>query len=184
MKKIVIIVLCLFLITGCSIKKVKELTDSEKFATEYNIDEENPFIYATYEDIDNIFKTNGIIFLATPDATGSQKATKVLLEVAKKNNIKKIYYYNPKKIKGKNPKKYKKLVKRVEEYLEKEDKEENYKSVLPILISVKNGNIVGFNNYFSKESELSEEKLTKKKLNEIKKEYEDILKYRKCTNYD
>lgn len=182
MKKVVIIVLCLFLITGCSVKKVKELTDAEKFAAEYNIEDENPFIYATYEDIDSIFNTDGIIFLATPDATGSQKATKVLLEVAKKNNTKKIYYYNPKKIKGKNPKKYKKLVKRVEKYLEKEDKEENYKSVLPILISVKNGNIVGFNNYFSKESELSEEKLTKKKLNEIKKEYEDILKYRKCTN--
>ena len=172
MKKIVVIVLCLFIITGCSVKKVKELTDSEKFATEYNIEEKNPFIYATYEDIDNIFKTNGIILLATPDSNGSQKAIKIIIDVAKENDIKKIYYYNPKKIKEKSPKKYNKLIKKLEEY----------KLNLPILLSVKNGNIVGYNNYFSKESELSEEKLTKKRLNRIKKEYKDILNYKECTD--
>ncbi len=182
MKKVVIIILCMFLITGCSVKKVKELTDSEKIAAEYDIEEKNPFIYATYEDIDNIFKTNGIIFLATPDSNGSQKAIKILVDVALENDTKKIYYYNPKKIKEKSPKKYNKLVKKLEKYLENDEKDDKYELNVPILLSVKNGSIVGYNNYFSKESQLSEEKLTKKKLNKIKAEYKDILDYKECTN--
>ena len=89
MKKVVIIILCLFLVTGCSIKKVKELTDSEKFAAEYNINKNNPFIYAKYDDIDNILNTNGIIFFATPDGPGSKKAAEILNEVTKTTETKK-----------------------------------------------------------------------------------------------
>lgn len=181
MKKVVIIILCLFLMTGCSVKKVKELTDSEKFATEYNIVENNPFVYAKYDDIDNILNTSGIIFFATPDGTGSKKAAEILNEVAKITKTKKIYYYNPNKIKDSDTKKYKKILKYLDEYLiENKDKEKELN--LPIVMSVSNGKIVGYSNYLSKESHLSEEKLTKKKINVIKDEYKKILNYEECSN--
>lgn len=181
MKKVVIIILCLFLVTGCSIKKVKELTDSEKFAAEYNINKNNPFIYAKYDDIDNILNTNGIIFFATPDGPGSKKAAEILNEVTKTTETKKIYYYNPNKIKDSNPNKYKKILKYLDEYLIK-NKDGKKMLNLPIVMSVYDGKIVGYSNYLSKESHLSEEKLTKKKINIIKKEYKKILNYEKCSN--
>ncbi len=181
MKKLIIIILCLFIITGCSVKKVKELTDAEKFATEYNISDKNPFIYASYEEIDSIFKSNGIIFLASPDYAGSQKAAKILNEVAKTTKTDKIYYYNSTKIREKNSKKYKKLVKYLEKYLKK-SKDDEVSLSLPIVISVKDGKIMGYSNYFSKESHLSEEKLTKKKINIIKNEYKKILNKEECSN--
>ena len=49
-------------------------------------------------------------------------------------------------------------------------------------MSVSNGKIVGYSNYLSKESHLSEEKLTKKKINVIKDEYKKILNYEECSN--
>ncbi len=181
MKKLIIIIVCIFLITGCSVKKVQELTDAEKFATEYNISDNNPFVYATYEEIDNIFNSSGIIFLASPDYSGSQKAAKVLNEVALKNKTDKIYYYNSTKIREKNSKKYKKLVKYLDEYIKK-SKDEEVELNLPIIVSVKEGKIIGYSNYFSKESHLSEEKLTKKRLTIIKEEYKKILNYEECSN--
>lgn len=179
MKKVVIVILFIFLITGCSIKKVKELTDSEKFATEYNIEAKNNFVYADYDEIDKIFNTSGVIFLATPDSSGSQKSAEILNEIINKNNHEKIYYFNPKEIEKKNSKEYKKLIKYLKEYLVL-TKDNEYELNLPILLSILDGNIVGYSNYLSKESHLSEEKLTKKKLNIIKSEYQKILNYKEC----
>ena len=62
MKKVVVVIaiFSLLLINGCSVKKMEELTDAEKFANEYSISEKNPFHYATVDDvldlIDNAFK--------------------------------------------------------------------------------------------------------------------------------
>ena len=57
MKKLVVVFLILIIFTtGCSVKKVEELTDSEKFAKEYNISKNNPFVYSSYKDIVAIFK--------------------------------------------------------------------------------------------------------------------------------
>ena len=105
MKKLAVLVLIgLFIVTGCTVKKVKELTPAEKFSSEFGVSSKNPFLYAKYDDIVNIMDTDGIFLLANPDDEGSVKAVKIITKVAKDNNIEKIYYYNPKKIK-KNKKK-------------------------------------------------------------------------------
>lgn len=179
MKKVVVFVsvLIIMLSTGCSVKKVEELTDAEKFAREFNVSENNPFIYADFDDILNVFENgSGIIFLADSDYEGSLKAAKYLLKAAKENEILNIYYYNPKKIEEKNPKKYKKLYDEIKSDLEKE--EEEFTLILPTVYSLKDGKIINYSNYFANEEELSEEYLTKKKVKEIKNKYKDILTYK------
>lgn len=180
MKKILIfLIISLLFLSGCSVKKVKELTDSEKFANEFQVSEKNPFKYANYNDVINTTNSTGIIFMADPDNEGCIKAAKIITKIANKNNIEEIQYYNPDKIK--NKKRYKKLVKYFKEYLIKNEEEE-YTLNTPILVSIKDGNIIGYSNYFSIENQLSEDKLTKKKLKIIEKEYLDILNYNKCSN--
>lgn len=170
MKKVVaFIILCSIFVTGCSIKKVKELSDAEKFANEFNISKKNPFVYAKYKDIENIFQAEGIIFFANSDDEKSLKAAEILNEVLKDVQVEKIYYYNPKK-----------KEKEITKYLKKENKE--YQLSLPLLISIKEKKIVGYSNDLSNEKELSEEKLTKKKRNQIKKKYKKIISSKEYRN--
>ena len=171
---VLIILLCIFT-TGCSVKKVNELTDAEKFANEFNVSNKNPFVYASIDDIIHIFTSDtGIIFIASSDEEGSIKAADILTSAAKSIDVKKIYYYNPKKLKESAPKKYKKLLEIINNYLENDNKKKTLK--LPNVYSVKNGKIVGYSNYFSKSEQLSADKLTKKKKKEIEKEYISLLK--------
>lgn len=176
MKKIVVfITLLCFFVTGCSVKKVNELTDAEKFANEFNVSDKNPFVYATIDDIIHVFTSDsGVIFIANSDEEGSLKAAPILTDAAKSVNIEKIYYYNPKKLKESSPKKYKKLLGIINSYLENDN--ENKKLRLPNVYIVKNGKITGYSNYFSSGEQLSADKLTKKKKNKIKNEYTTLLK--------
>lgn len=126
MKKAVIFVVILITIcTGCSVKKVEELTDAEKFANEFNVNDDNPFEYVTLNQLFQLFESGrNVIFLADSDYEGSSKAARILLEVAKQEKQEKIYYYNPKRIEEKYPKKYKKLIGILKDYLENTDKDE------------------------------------------------------------
>ena len=96
MKKLVVIFLILIIFTtGCSVKKVEELTDSEKFAKEYNISKNNPFVYSSYKDIVTILESGtGLILLANSDDEGSIEAVGLINSEAKKLSIKEINYYN------------------------------------------------------------------------------------------
>lgn len=176
MKKIVVfIILLCFFVTGCSVKKVNELTDAEKFANEFNVSDKNPFVYASIDDVIHIFTSDtGIIFIANSDEEGSLKAAPILTDAAKSVNIEKIYYYNPKKLKESSPKKYKKLLEIINSYLENDSK--NKKLKLPNVYTVKSGKITGYSNYFSSNEQLSADKLTKKKKNKIRNEYINLLK--------
>ncbi len=180
MKKIVVLILIsLFIATGCSVKKVKELTVAEKISNEFQISKDNPFVYAKYKEVIDILNSEGIVFLANPDDEGSLKAIKIINKIALENNIKKIYYYNPNKIK-KDKKKYNELLDYFKDYIVDENHKHDFS--IPILFSVKDGVIVGYSNYFSKENQLSEEELTKKVKRKITSEYSKILNYQKCSN--
>lgn len=181
MKKIVVLVilLCIF-VTGCSVKKVNELTDAEKFSNEFNVSDKNPFVYASIDDVIHIFTSDsGVIFIANSDEEGSIKAAEVLTSAAWNVGVEKIYYYNPKKLKDSSPKKFKKLLEIINNYLGYDDK--NQKLRLPSIYSVKDGKIVGYSNYFSNNEQLSADKLTKKRKDRIKKEYINLLKSFKDT---
>lgn len=173
MKKVVLLILisCL-LLTGCSVKKVEELSDSEKFSKEYNVSEKNPFIYSNYKEIITILKQEtGIVLLANSDDEASIKAVKIITNLAKKENIEKIYYFNPMTIKDKDNKKYKEILKEIENDIS------DYELKLPTLYAIKDGKVINYSDNFTKKEELSEEYLTDKQLKKIEDKYISIFNY-------
>jgi len=119
-KKILVIILTLAILvtlTGCTKKEITK-TDAIKFKEEYeslngtknesngkeyrtiSIDEDNPFIYSTAEEIskkiDN--KETFIVYFGFKECPWCRSVLEELVEVAKKNNIEKIYYVDVKEI--------------------------------------------------------------------------------------
>lgn len=76
MKKVVVcLIIMLLFTTGCSIKKVQELSNAEKFAKEFEISSKNPFVYTNIDYVLNLLENGtGIIFFATSDYEGSKKS--------------------------------------------------------------------------------------------------------------
>lgn len=173
MKKVVITLLLVsIIVTGCTAKKVEKLTDSERFANEYGISDKNPFIYAKYDEVIELFQSKkAIILFANSDDEKSKKAVEIIYKQAKKDKVEKIYYYNPVVLKEKQPKKYKKLVKEIEKSIE------NYKLKLPTLYAVDDGKIVNYSDCFSKNKQLEDEYLTKKRKETINEKYSNIFNY-------
>lgn len=178
MKKVVVcLIIMLLFTTGCSIKKVQELSNAEKFAKEFEISSKNPFVYTNIDYVLNLLENGtGIIFFATSDYEGSKKAAIYITKIAKQENIENIYYYNPKKLKEKNPKKYKKLIEYLGSCISKD------RMILPDIYAVKDGKIINHSTLFSNEKELSEEYLSKKRIKQIEDKYRNLLTYKECSN--
>lgn len=173
MKKVVylITIIALTIIaSGCSVKKVQDLSNAEKFSKEFGITKDNPFVYTGIDNVFRIFDDTGLIFFANSDYEGSIKAADYITNVAKSLDVKRIYYYNPKKLEEKDPKRYKKLKKIL-----------NNDIKLPSLYAIKNGKIVSYSTYFSRSKEISQDYLTKKRVKKIKDNYSKILKYEECS---
>ena len=65
MKKVVFLLLVgLVLITsGCSVKKTADISNAERFAAEYSVSKDNPFVYASVDEVLEVLKSGtGIIF--------------------------------------------------------------------------------------------------------------------------
>ena len=109
MKKLISIVLILFLLAGCG-------SDASKFKKEYEslngkandagvlhkeitIPEDNPMVYATYEEVvDMLENGTGIVYFGYPECPWCRAALPVLLEAADEELMTKILYYNNKDI--------------------------------------------------------------------------------------
>ncbi len=188
MKKVVflsIIFISIIFISGCSIKKAMELTDAEKFANEYAVSKENPFKYIDIDEVLDILENkSGIIFFGNSDCEWCVASADILTEALNYKNIKEAYYYNPKTIRDKNSKEYKKLVNLLKDYLE-EDEEENPYLYLPDIYFVQNGKIIGHNNDAATMNGTVDEALTSKTKKELKNKYLELIsKYniRECTD--
>lgn len=174
MKKVVVLlIISSLLLTGCSIKKVNELSDKEKFAKEYNISKDNCFVYADYDKIIELLDNQtAIILFANSDDENSLKAVEIIHKLAKQEKIEKIYYFNPETLEDKNKKQFNKLLSKLEEQIN------NYKLELPTVYAVKEGKIINYSNSFSSKEELSEEYLTKKQLKKIEDKYIRVFQYK------
>ena len=108
MKKVVVVIaiFSLLLINGCSVKKMEELTDAEKFANEYSISEKNPFHYATVDDVLDLIDNgqSGVLFLGNSDSEWSTFCVKVLNKVLNDKKVELVYYFNPETVKNKKSK--------------------------------------------------------------------------------
>lgn len=145
----VIILITLAVFLKFNSKDTKE-TDSEKFAKEYGMVDENGkttdnvFVYRTSEQIINILKKGtGIVYLGFPECPWCSEYVDYLNEVAKENGVEKIYYKNILEDRKNNTKEYQEIVKILSDYLQ-DDEEGNKKLYVPAVIAVKKGKIVGF----------------------------------------
>jgi len=184
-----IVILFLLVPTGCEVKKVEEVTDAERFTSEFSVTKNNPYHYIEIEEVLEIFENGtGIILFADPDSEKDQATVEILTEVFIKNNITKVYYYNPKRIRDNNTKEYQQLIKLLEKYQEQNnndndevdenetiEKEELF-LYLPDIYFVKNGTIIGHNNDIVTMELDKEEFLTEKQRKQLKQNYEKLIK--------
>ena len=113
-----IALLVFILLLGCFIAFCpKGKSDALKFKEEYeqyndkylelNIDKDNPFVYRNEKEISKILKKNtGLVYFGNPKDENSRIALQTVLELAKTNDVKKIYYINVNDITYKKLKKY------------------------------------------------------------------------------
>lgn len=151
-KKVLIIALVLIVLIGLGIffivnnKEEVELTDAQKFALEYKeVSEDNVFVYRNIDEIIQIMEEgSGIVYLGFPECEWCQAYVKYLDEVAKEMEIEEVYYFNIKEDREENTKEYQKIVKLLEERLQKDDEGEP-RVFVPNVSFHANGKLVGNN---------------------------------------
>jgi hypothetical protein len=142
MKKVLFLCLCIIvLFSGCEVKKAEEVTNADKFANEYSVSDKNPFVYLSLNEVyDLLDHGTGIIFFGNSDCEVCGVGAEVLTDVLIKNKVKEAYYYNPRRIKEENSKKYKKLLSMIDE-----SSDEEISFNLPCVLVVKDGYITSYN---------------------------------------
>ena len=183
MKKLLFLLMIgLVVFTGCSVKKTSELTSAERFAVEFSVSKENPFEYATIEQVLEIFDHGtGIIFFGNSDCDWCCEDAKILTEALDDENVEKVYYYNPKSIMDKNTKEYQQLVEILKEYLNVDENGEAY-LFLPDTYFVRNGKIIAHNNDMASFHE-EVDTFTDEVKDSMKDRYLELIqKYHECTD--
>ena len=186
-KKLLFIIPMLFvlLLVGCK----KEETDAQKFAKEYTtVTEDNYFVYRDIEEIIKILEHGtGVVYLGFPECPWCQAYVKTLNEVADIEGLEKIYYFNILEDRKNNTEKYQKIVNILSEYLQY-DNEGNKRVYVPAIISVVEGEIVGFDDetaYDTKRFEKPEEYWTEEEISDLKIKLTDMISKvldNKCTD--
>lgn len=147
MKKVVLLlIVSIFLITGCSVKKEEEVTDADIFASEYAVSKENVFKYATIDEIFAILNDGtGIIFFGNSDQDSCEEAIKIFSKLVDKYKISKVYYYDPTVIMSDNNSEYYQLLELLKIDLVVGKSEETALNI-PSVYFVRNGEIIGYHN--------------------------------------
>lgn len=131
-------------------------SDNVRFAQEYSINKENPFVYSYGSQIVDVIKNkSGIIYLGFSSNEWCKYYIKYLYDVLRDSDIKKVYYYDILKDRAKNTKHYLELENLLSDYLYKLDNG-NIHVLTPALIFVKDGKIV----YFDDETSIERNNLT------------------------
>ena len=126
--------------------KINKNIDVEKikFAEEYKTTKDNVFTYRTINEVNKILKTDtGLIFLGFPKCPWCRGYVPIINEVAKKEGLEKIYYFNIYEDRKNNTEEYQEMVKLLKRFLRNDD-EGNERIYAPSLIAVKNGKVVEF----------------------------------------
>lgn len=180
--KILIITIILILtLTTLGIILYQTNKDSYKFKKEYEkynntekyinieIPKDNRIIYLNNNNILKEIKTgNKIIYLGYPTDNKTRLAVPILLNTAKENDIKKVYYYNFKNLKENN-KIYQKLL----QTINKSTKQTQNKLTTPTVILINQGKITNIE--IGIPSTTNNNKLTKKQQEELTSIYEDMI---------
>lgn len=152
-KKIIIgiIILLVLVAIGISLfflfrdEEEPEVSDAQKFASEYTqVTSDNVFLYRNASEIIRILENGtGVVYLGFPECKWCQKYVTYLDEVAKENDITRIYYFDIYDARANNTEEYQQIVSLLEEYLAY-DEEGNKRVFVPAVVVVDGGEIVGF----------------------------------------
>ena len=128
-------------------------TDAERFSAEYtDVAFDNVFVYKSGKEIVDILERGtGVVYLGFPSCPWCQAYAKYLNEVAKNNDIEKIYYYDIKEDRANNTELYQKLVNIIGDHLQY-DNEGHYRIYVPEVVFVSSGQIVGEDHETSKDT--------------------------------
>ncbi len=172
------------LLTGCSIKKVEEITDAEKFAIEYAVQKDNPFVYLTAKEALEFVDTGtGIIYFGFPECESCQEILPLFDEILTEKQVDKIYYYNPKKIQSRKTKTYQKLIQQLEEKQKDIDDLEIFS--FPDFYAFDKGKMVAHVNTFGEGQENVHGYLTNQAKKQIKKDLTKLVEtsfLKECEN--
>lgn len=129
------------------ITKGERYKDNVVFADEYKqVSKDNPFVYRDAKEIIKILEHGtGVVYFGFPDCPWCQAYVGILNNVAKKEKIEKIYYFDIYEAREKNTKEYKKIVSILKKYL-KSDEEGNPRVYVPDVYVVVDGKIINHNN--------------------------------------
>lgn len=157
----------------------EKVSDSELFASEYKqVDKDNLFVYRNSKEIIKILESGtGVVYFGFPECKWCQAYVPYLDEVAKKNKIDKIYYFNIKDDRENNTRDYKKIVSLLDEFLSY-DEEGQKRVFVPDVYVVLDGKILSHNNETSviTKNILPIDYWTDKKLNNLRKDLNEMFK--------
>ncbi len=175
MKKVVLLLLiCTFLITGCSVKKADEVTDAEIFASEYAISKDNVFKYASIDEVVELLESGtGIVFFGNSDQEGSSDIVKMFSDLVEDKEIDEVYYYNPTVIRDDVTEEYDVLINLLGDNLTITDEGDSYLEI-PSVYFVKSGEIIGYNDEASKIMDIEDEDMEEFK-NNLKDSYLELI---------
>lgn len=186
MKKMIICILCLCFIAGCSSSPKDEGNnycdeDANSCSLDSNaniIQNNEQFISITMQDAIQRFKEKqeGIIYFGYPDCPWCQEVQPILEEVAKEYDIK-IYYVrtrddNKEKLYTEEEKDA--IVPYVKDYLKKDDQGE-LQLYVPLVVSIKDGKVIQGHLGTVEAHDAHERKMTESEKNEVKDTYTKII---------
>lgn len=153
MKKLKISLIIAIAIIGAFLiyKKFEHLNteqkEIDKFVSEYTLLTENHvFEIINIDEAINILNNKtGVIFFCNPGSEWCQHYAKILDDIALENEMDKIYYVDIKDDRSINSNKYRKLVTKLQDYLDTDDTG-NKRLSMPNLTFVKNGEIISNDN--------------------------------------
>ena len=144
---IVAIVLTLMILVAKTYYISANMSDSEKFYTEYgNIPVNNVFkMISAKEAYETLDDEQAILVFGFKECKWCKSYIPILNEVITENNVPVVYYCNIKEDRSKNTEDYKNLVAKLAEYLY-EDDNNNKRIYVPDVYFIKDGKIIGHNN--------------------------------------
>ena len=120
----------------------KILSDSEKFANEYNISKNNPFVYVNSKKVLELLENgSGYLLIGFSSDEWTKEYVKYLYETVSDLNISEVYYYDVLKDRTEMTKNYEKILTKLENYLVNTDAKESYLFV-PKFLVIKDGVII------------------------------------------
>lgn len=144
--KLILFIVMLYFFVILGTKNYTDTSDNIKFATEYkDISKNNIYKYVDGSDVLNTLESTGIILMGFSSNIWTHYYADYLNEIAMLNNIDVIYYYDYKRDRSLNSKNYVSILNKLRDYLTTND-DGTISANAPIVIMVKDGNIVYFNN--------------------------------------